>query len=218
MRRTRERCVHGVGDTARAGGQDGTGLPGRGPSGRLGLLCLAAALLSPVILNPATAQAEQRRVGLGVYGVYGIPIIQEDVGAGPLYGIKARADLFGPIGAEVSYTSFQEGDVTFTTPAGEQTMPGGTQNVLGVNAILGGAGDSGVGFYLTGGVGSYSLTRDNRDDLTRIGFNGGLGLELRSNAGIAIDLSGRAHAVTMEDGGTRKFGAIQAGINYDFIR
>jgi hypothetical protein len=73
----------------------------------------------------------------GVYGVYGIPVLQEDTAPGSLYGVKLRADLFGPFGAEAFHTSFQEGDVRFTTPLGEQRISGGTESVTGGNLILG---------------------------------------------------------------------------------
>lgn len=177
---------------------------------------LLSACLVAVLAGPASA--DTRRVGAGIYGVYGIPIIQEDVGAGPLFGAKLHADLAGPLGAELFYTSYQEGDVTFNVRGVDQTLPGGTQSVLGINAILGGTGRSGVGPYLTAGVGSCTLAKEHREDVTRLGFNGGIGFELRSNAGIAVDLSARAHVVPLEDGGSRKFGAVQAGLNYYFIR
>jgi hypothetical protein len=176
-------------------------------------------LLSMLVLASTTwAAPKPIRVGAGIYGVYGLPVLQEDAGAGPLYGAKLRADLFGPFGAEAFYTAYQEGDVTVKAQLGNSTLKGGNQTAFGVNLVMGTTGASGVRIYLTGGVASYTLTKDYRADLTRLGYNGGLGLEFRSKGPIAIDLSGRVHAVTLADGGTRKFAALQAGINFYFIR
>jgi hypothetical protein len=84
--------------------------------------------------------------------------------------------------------------------------------------VLGGPSIPGFGIYLTGGVGTYTLTKDNRPDETPIGYNVGLGFELRTISGIAIDVSGRVHAVMPDNGGSRKFAALQAGVNFYFLR
>lgn len=157
-------------------------------------------------------------IAAGAYGVYGIPVVQQDVGAGPLFGLKARAILAGPLGAELSYTSFQEGDVTFSVLNRDQTIPGGTQTAIGLSAVLGGPSEAGFGVSAMAGVGSYTLTKDHRADITRVGFNGGLGMELRSSGPIGIDISARLHVVPLKEGGSRKFAALQAGINYYFVR
>jgi opacity protein-like surface antigen len=173
--------------------------------------------LSALPASDAAAQSKIRAAG-GVYGVYGIPVIQDNVAAGPLYGAKVRADLAGPLGAEVSYTSFPEGDVTFKAQLGEQTTKGYSQSVIAADLILQTTGVAGFGIYLLGGIGSYSLTKDNTADISRIGYNGGLGVEFRSSSGIAVDICGRLHAMPYENGGTHKFAALQAGVNYYFLR
>jgi hypothetical protein len=184
--------------------------------GRIGIALVTVCLT----LLLAQAAAGAMRAGLGVYGVYGIPVVQEDVGAGPYFGVKAKANLLGPLGAELFYCSFQEGDIDQKLSGRDITIPfkGGTQSFFGVNAVLGGPGAAGFGIYLTGGAGSYSLTRDHRADQSGLGFDGGLGAEFRSAAGIAVDLSGRLYAFPLEDGGSRKYLGIQAGINYYFLR
>ena len=173
--------------------------------------------LSALPASDSAAQSKIRAAG-GVYGVYGIPVIQDNVAAGPLYGAKVRADLAGPLGAEVSYTSFPEGDVTFKAQLGEQTTKGYSQSVIAADLILQTTGVAGFGIYLLGGIGSYSLTKDNTADISRIGYNGGLGVEFRSSSGIAVDICGRLHAMPYENGGTHKFAALQAGVNYYFLR
>jgi hypothetical protein len=181
---------------------------------------IAGAVLLGLLGVPASKSAAvgNIRVGAGVYGVYGLPVVQDNVGAGPLYGVKARADLAGPLGAEVSYTSFPANDVTVKTQLGDETTKGFSQTVIAGDLILKTSGGPGFGFYLLGGIGSYKLKKDFVDDISRIGYNGGLGVEFRSEMGIAVDICGRLHAMPYENGGTHKFAALQAGVNYYFLR
>lgn len=174
-----------------------------------GLLALSAS---------GSAAQNKIRAGGGVYGIYGRPVIQDNVAAGPLYGLKARADLARPLGAELSFTSFPAGDITFKAQGVDQTTKGFSQSVIAADLILQTTGASGLGVYLLGGIGSYSLTKDFAEDISRIGYNGGLGVEFRSSSGIAVDICGRLHAMPYESGGTHKFAALQAGVNYYFLR
>jgi hypothetical protein len=176
---------------------------------RMTLPAFAAGLL---IAQPASAL--DLKLGAGVFGGYGIPVVQEDAGSGGLFGADVTADIIGPLGAEVFYMSFQEGDVTFDVPLGSQSIQGGTQNAFGLNAIL----RTNFGLYFNGGVGSYTLVKEHRPDMTNFGYNGGIGYQFRLTSGFAVDLAGRLHAVVLDDGGTRKFVGLQAGVNYYFLR
>lgn len=183
-----------------------------------GAAVIASGLVAFLSAGPLPASAlGPVSVGAGVYGVHGIPLLQQDAAPGPLYGLKARANVLGPVGAEIYYTTFQEGDRSFVVPLGTQVIKGGTDEVMGGDLILASSTGPGVSFYVAGGAGSYTLTREPRTRIRTIGYNGGPGLELRSTAGISIDLSGRVHVVPLQSGGSRKFASLQAGINYYFL-
>jgi len=182
------------------------------------MLLAGGLLVATLFPGDGVSQASNVRAGAGIYGVYGFPVVQEDVAAGALYGAKARADLLGALGAEVSYTSFPGTDVDFDTQLGKMSTEGWGHSVLALDLIVQSTGETGFGVYVAGGLGSYSLTKKHADDLTRMGYNAGLGIEFRSLMGISIDISGRLHAMSMEDGGTHKFAAVQAGVNYYFLR
>jgi hypothetical protein len=185
------------------------------------LKCLAAGVMIlglAALLTSAAAASGPIRLGAGVYGVYGIPVAQDNVAAGALYGAKVRADLAGPFGAEVSYTSYPAGDITFATQLGDQTTKGWSQSVMAADLILQTSGPSGFGIYFLGGIGQYTLKKDLYSDISRIGYNGGLGMEFRSVAGFSVDICGRVHAMPYENGGTHKFAALQAGVNFYFLR
>lgn len=183
--------------------------------------CLAAgAVLLGLAALPTSGSAADSnvRVGGGVYGVYGLPVLQDNVAAGVLYGAKVRADLSGPLGAELSYTSFPSGDVTFPAQLAEQTTKGWSHSAIAADLILQTTGPAGFGVYFLGGIGSYTVKKDFQDDISAIGYNGGLGVEFRSNSGISVDICGRLHAMPYENGGSHKFAALQAGVNFYFLR
>ena len=187
-------------------------------------ICMRFLAAGAVVLGLSAVAASRSaaegtfRAAAGVYGIYGIPVVQDNVAAGPLYGAKVRADLKGPLGAEVSFTNFPAGDVTFKAQMGDQTTKGYGQSVIAGDLILQTTGLSGFGIYLLGGIGSYSLKKDFAENISRIGYNGGLGVEFRSTTGISVDICGRLHAMPYEKGGTHKFAALQAGVNYYFHR
>lgn len=182
-----------------------------------GMAAAVMMLTVAILCLSGSAEAGPIRLGAGVFGFYGIPVAQDDVDPGPVYGAKLKANLIGMLGAEASYMSFQGGDVNFDVRDQQQTLEGGTQNVWGLNAVLGGPLTPGFGLYFTGGIGSYSLKWDDRADATEFGYNGGLGFEYGIPSGIAIDVSGRFHAILLDGGGSRKLVTIQGGVNYYFL-
>ena len=154
------------------------------------------------------------QICVGAFGFRGLPVVQQDAGAGALYGLKAKALLFGPLGAEASYTHWTEGDAEFTAQGRPQKIEGGTQTATALNAILKGPGLFGLGIYFTGGIGTYKLEKKSRDDITHLGYNGGAGLELKVPMGLSAEAGGRLHVVPMKEGGARKFAALMIGVNY----
>jgi len=166
---------------------------------------------------PARANAAFR-LGAGLFGIYGAPVQQESLRPGPLFGAKVRAHLVGPLGLEGTYSIWQEGDLVTGEDEAEQVTPGATQDAMSVNAVLGSGGATGLGVYLTGGLGRYTRTREDLPDEEETGVNGGVGVEVRTQSGLAIELGGRMHAVLRDGGSARKFAAFLAGVNYYFVR
>jgi hypothetical protein len=177
-----------------------------------------ALLLAPLCPASGWALVSPVKLGLGFFGGYGFPVVQNDVGSGAVFGGQLRADVVGPLGAELSYTSFPESDVKFDAQIGQQTTKGWSQSVLALNILFRGGGITGFSGYLTAGAGSYTMTKKHSDDLKRMGYNAGLGLEFRTVSGISLEFSGRAHAAPMPGGGAHKFATATAGINFYFLR
>jgi hypothetical protein len=183
---------------------------------RLRSVGMAVALLAFAVL-PASAR-HAVRIGAGVFGVHAIPLYQEDAGPGPMYGWKLKMIVPGHLALEGFFTKWEEGDMAFALPLGTQTLEGSTDQVYGLDLVIGSSARSGLGLYLAAGAGYYTLTKASRSPINAVGPNAGLGLEFRSSKGLAIDLSGRLHLVPMPGGGNREYGGLQAGVNYYFRR
>ena len=84
----------------------------------------AAALLLPSGSQAIAPIPSPLHLAVGVFGFRGLPLAQQDAASGPLYGLKARAGVYGPLAAELSFTRFKEGDVHFTADGRDQIISG----------------------------------------------------------------------------------------------
>lgn len=150
----------------------------------LRLAGLAVALVGALAARPAAAQVNPIR--LGISGGAAVPLgdFADGVNSGYTIGgfITVRPPL-SPVGfrGEVGYTSF-----------GEKNRDNADQNILSgvANVVLNlspAGGLSPIRPYLIGGVGAYRQSRDvqvtgstniRTESDTRLGLNGGLGLDI----------------------------------------
>ena len=77
---------------------------------QLGISLLVGGLLAGLSPIARAAPLGVGTVELGIYGALGIPVAQEDVNAGPLYGAKVRVGIIPILKAEISGTLFDFGD------------------------------------------------------------------------------------------------------------
>jgi hypothetical protein len=176
---------------------------------------VAALLFVPCLAGSASAVG----VAVGGYGVWNIPIVQDDAGAGALYGAKAKIGGLSLFVLEPSVTWIQVGEKEQTEEDLTFTQEGGSIQSFGLNVSIGGFRVlPGPSFYVTGGIGSYTLKPDveYKDEETRVGYNAGLGLAVKPHALFDIDVSGRFIAIPLDGGGARKSVGIFAGLNFYF--
>jgi uncharacterized spore protein YtfJ len=172
-------------------------------------------LLAPCLAVSASAAG----FAVGGYGGYNIPILQDDAGGGALYGAKAKIGPLSFLVLEPSITWIQVGDKDQSEEDLDFTQKGGEIMTYGLNLNIGGFPIApGPSFYVTGGVGSYTLKPDveYKEEETRFGYNAGLGIAVKPAALFDIDVSGRFIVIPLEDGGSRKSVGIFAGLNFYF--
>jgi hypothetical protein len=172
-----------------------------------------------VFLVSATG-AHSVGVTIGGFGGMNIPIVQDDAGSGPLYGIRVKIAANLPFVVEPYFVSISEGDVDHSDEGIEFTQKGGSIQSFGVDLAFGGyRARPGANLYFVAGLGAHSRDpgQDYRDKETRFGFDIGLGLVAKVAPMLDLDVGGRLHAFTLEEGGSRKSVGITAGLNYYFM-
>jgi hypothetical protein len=158
-------------------------------------------------------------IAVGGYGGVNVPIVQDDAGLGPLFGLKAKLGGTLPVTIEPFFTMITEGDVEHSEEGIDFTQEGGSIQSFGVDVAFGSyRGSPGMKLYLVGGIGAYGRDpgQEYRDKETRFGFDLGLGLVSKFAPMLDLDISARLIVFTLEDGGSRKSAGIAAGLNYYF--
>lgn len=153
--------------------------------------------------------------GVGGFGGVSIPLAQDDGEQGMVFGGHVKLSVAGMLGIEPNFTYFKNGDWEFDEVPGE-TFAGSTFNSFGVNLILGGAGPvTGLRFFPFAGVKYYNEDSDYYDTEAQFGWNGGVGLEIGMR-NFGVEARGSFELMTLDGGGSRKWGHITAGLNIYF--
>jgi hypothetical protein len=176
-------------------------------------LWLAAILLA---LAPALSTAEGR-LGIGVFGGASFPIVQDDVGTGATYGVRAPLEVLPLVTIEPYFASSALGDGEAEIDGETYTRDGYDMTAFGGNVMLGSPSGSGFQLLPYAGLGYHHLTRASSEDIDEVGFNFGLGV------GFAVlqklSLQGRAELNMVVTGDTsRKFGNLTVGVNYNLLK
>jgi Outer membrane protein beta-barrel domain len=161
-------------------------------------------------LVPCLAQAGM--VGIGAFGGLSIPIVQDDNGQGPMFGIRVPVMLAPMFTVEPYFAMTTAGEATQEIGDVEYTRDGFEATGFGANVLLT-FGDK-VQFYPFAGIAMSTLTRDETDDLDLTGFNFGLGLGFSPVEKFRVHLRGEGQVLTKDERG-RVFGNATVGVSYD---
>lgn len=175
------------------------------------IVCVCAMLLAIGAASPASATGW----GVGGFGGVSIPLVQEDGEQGLVFGGHVKLSLGGLLGVEPNFTYFKNGDWSpDDDPA--VNLTGSKFSSIGVNLILGGAGPvKGFRFFPFVGVNYYNESSDLYDADSKLGWNGGIGLEI-GMGNIGLEARGSFELMPLDGGGSRKWGHITGGLNIYF--
>lgn len=174
---------------------------------------LAGACLVAAFASPCSAELTRPGAwGIGLTAGYQMPIAQEDVEAGPAFGVRGRWGLLRFL--ELEPMAVLLANTSASTRSGLEVTAGHVTSV-GCNALFK-TGGRGLGAYAALGLG-WSL-RDlpaaagNQGDIT---FEVGLGAEKQFGP-VRLDLSPRLFVLRGDAGSTRKHLALQLGVTRYF--
>jgi hypothetical protein len=169
------------------------------------VIALALALTA---FTAATACAGS--VGLGAFAGVSLPVVQEDVGQGTLFGLRAPVKLVPLLTVEPYWASSSLGSKDVTVGGLTYTREGPDETAFGLNAMLTTGGS--VQFYPFVGMGSTKLKRTGMD-ATFSTYNFGLGLGFAPVPKLSVHVRGELQ-MAVDNGASRKFANITAGASY----
>lgn len=173
-----------------------------------------ASVALALLLGAGPAQALS--IGLGAFGGISVPVVQDDTGQGTQFGIRVPVNLVPLIAVEPFFSSSAGGDK-------EETLAGTTYTRTGIDVTAFGANllipfGAAVRFYPFVGVGSHKLERAGSEEITKTGYNFGLGLGFSPPlAGLSVDLRGELTAVVDGDV-SRKWANATLGVSYALFK
>ncbi len=179
-------------------------------------VCLIMMLL---FLAGASSVGAAGKFSVGAFAGLNMPLIQEDMGNGTLFGAKGRITLLPFLGVEPNIVFSNYGDKDIKDDAGNLigTRKGGDVTSFGVDAVLGSlVGFSPARFYGLVGINSNTSKREGLADQTRLGLALGAGVEFMPADAFGIEVRAKIHSISLEGGGGRNNLELTAGLNYHF--
>jgi hypothetical protein len=176
-------------------------------------------LLSGIIvfLLVMVSSASAVRFGIGGFAGMSIPLGQEDVKGGILYGVKGRIPLLPVLGLEPNFVYSKYGDKDFDVGGQSMSREGGSISSFGADLVLGNPVEFSRGrFYGLLGVNTNTLKRKGMEDQTQLGLSFGAGFEFFPIDVMGIEVRGRLHGISLEGGGGRNNLELSGGLNYYF--
>lgn len=176
------------------------------------IITLAAFVL---LAGHGTATAGPTAFGYGAYGGVSIPIAQDDNdGNATVYGVRFPVHFGWFISLEPRFETTAGGKFEQTFGAITAEREGIDIKQPGINFILGNPTGAGFRFYPYAGLGHYSLSGEGRQELEKIGYNGGIGLGF-GGAKWKFDLRGDFTMIDIGES-SRKAASATAGLGFTF--
>ena len=173
--------------------------------------------MAVLLLFCLTSAVSAAKFSLGAFGGVNIPILQEDVSNGTVFGVKGRVMVMPFLGLEPNFVMSKYGDKDFDVLDQTMTRKGGDINSFGLDAVLGTFGGfSKARFYGLVGLNSNSMKRDGIPNQTRLGISIGTGMEFMAMDVLSIEVRARVHSISLEGGGGRDNVELTGGLNYYF--
>lgn len=156
-------------------------------------------------------------ISAGVFGGLNIPVVQDDAKSGSGFGLKAKFAPVPMIAGSIFFESRTFGDPELSLYGQSMSIDGGKVTSFGAEAQIGNVGGGmGPHFYWALGISSYKWKRDGYEDLSKVGYHLGPGVEFIVPANIGIEVRGKFEIVPIDGGGSRKNALVYIGANYHF--
>ena len=168
---------------------------------------LALALTGTLLV---AGHARAGNIGLGGFGGWSIPIVQEDQSQGSVYGLRAPLSFTPLLTVEPFWSSSALGDQTVNIGGVDFTRSGSDVTTFGANVLLSTGGP--MRFYPYAGIGAVKFERTGQDE-SYTSYHFGLGVGFTPAPKVSLDVRGELQAA-VKDQVSRKMANITVGASY----
>jgi hypothetical protein len=174
-------------------------------------ILVVAALALAFLAGPAwTAD-----IGIGVLGGISIPVANEPAEQGSQLGVRVPVNLLPLITLEPYYSRSALGDGEVTVGGVTYTRDGGEVTGFGLNALLT-FGSPLFKLFPIVGLGSYRIEREAAEEISKAGYNFGLGFGVSPIPKLSLSLRGEL-AMVPTDETSQKFANVTVGAAYSLV-
>jgi len=173
------------------------------------------ALVLAAILPAGAARAAS--IGVEAFGGVSIPIVQDDTDQGSQFGVRVPVNLIPLLTVEPYFGASALGNKSVTLGAVTYERDGGDVTAFGLNARLGGFSGPGLKVFPYVGIGSHTLKREGTADLTKAGYNFGLGIGFSPLPKLSAGLRGEFNMIPLGNETSRKFANVTLGVSYNVL-
>ena len=170
-------------------------------------------ILTLATLAMTESVARAGSFGLGLYGGESIPVLQDDVDKGIMYGVRVPVHLIPIVSFEPFYATSNLGDKTTDIGGISYTRSGFDETSFGLNAMLSMGGP--VQFYPYAGIGSTKLKRTGVES-TFTSYDFGFGIGVSPMPKVSVHIRGELQAV-VDGQASRKFSNATLGVSYSLF-
>jgi hypothetical protein len=140
-------------------------------------------LLAILLFGIPVAFAGSYPLGVGAFGGWDMPLVQQDIGSGPMYGVALRGHIIAFLHGQLVFRASAQGDQDKTvTPMGQSslvaTLQGGSLTGFGANLLLAGRKPAMIWPYGFIGISTNKFAPGKRDSETFFGSSWGGGLSV----------------------------------------
>jgi hypothetical protein len=169
-----------------------------------------------IVLTMASTAMAIGDISIGPFYGMTIPIANDDIKSGGLFGIQAKFSPAPFFAAGLHFQSRKFGDPSEEFLHGTDTKDGGKLSSFGMDAYIGKTSGIGPNFYFMASFGSYKWKRDNQEDISKMAYAFGPGMEIVLPMNLGIEGRGMLEIVPTGDKGSWKSFMWFIGLNYHF--
>ena len=154
--------------------------------------------------------AHAGNVGVGAFGGWSVPVVQEDQGNGSIYGFRFPLTFTPLVAVEPYFSSSALGDKTVSSGGFEYTREGSDVTTWGANVTFSMGGP--MRFFPYAGIGTVNYQRTGQDE-NYTSYQFGLGLGFTPAPKVSLDVRAELQ-MAAKDQVSRKTGNFTVGASY----